>query len=337
MNSQNVKKLALTVNTVILCMVFGLMGFFVMCGADLLIYFSIPTALVYIIGYFLIFKDKLFYYVRMVFTWLTLYMGVTTVCLGSDYGFHLYCFSVIPVVYTTKYMSYKIRSKPIKALYSSLGIAVFYLICTGYVSRFGPVYEPDRKFASVFWLFNAVTVLGFLIYYINYLINSIIRSEDMLTDLAHKDRLTGLYNRHYMVERLGSLPEGSSAGYLAMADIDDFKRINDVYGHNAGDLVLKTVSGKLKEVCGGCVAARWGGEEFLLLLPAGEQDAASLLDGVRREIGDTAVRYEENDIKVTITVGLSPRQEGQSVDKWIQDVDNKLYEGKNSGKNKVVC
>lgn len=336
MDNRNIKKLALTVNSVILAMVFGLMAFFGICGATFLTYFSIPTALVYIIGYFLILKDKLLGYVRMVFIWLTLYMGITTICLGSEYGFHLYCFSMIPVAYTTKYMSYKLRSKGIKALYLCLGIAAFYLACTGYVSCFGPVYEIDRKYSTVFWLFNAMAVLGFLIYYINYLINSIIKSEDMLKEIAHTDRLTGLYNRHYMIELLDSLPCNEAAGYLAMADIDNFKMINDVYGHNAGDKVLKAVSGKLRNVCSGSVCARWGGEEFLILLPADGQEPTALMERVRQNVAGETVRYEEHDITVTITVGLSSRENGQKVDEWIHNVDKKLYDGKNSGKNKVV-
>lgn len=336
MNEQSVKKLTIVVNSVILALVVGLMAFFKMCGAVFLIYFSIPTIIVYIIGYFLIFKDKLYGYVCMVFTWLTLYMCVTTICLGNEYGFHLYCFSVIPIVYATNYIAHAINLKPIRSLYLCLGIAVSYLLCTGYVSYFGAIYDIEHKYVSVFWTVNALSVLGFLIYYINYLMNTIIRSEKMLKDAAHKDRLTGLYNRHYMVEYLNSLPCNESAGYLAIADIDDFKKINDVYGHNAGDMILKTVSDKLRDICSGCVTARWGGEEFLISLPIEEQDIPALIDRVREEISSKAVRYEDNDINVTITVGLSARQGGQSIDKWIQNADEKLYIGKNSGKNKIV-
>lgn len=336
MDIQSVKKLTMTVNSVLLFMVLALMTFFKMCGAVFLTYFSIPTIIVYVIGYFLIFKDKLYGYVCMVFSWITLYMCVTTLCLGNEYGFHLYCFSVIPIVFATKYIGHVINSKQIKALHICLGIAVFYLACTGYVSNFGAVYDISHKYASVFWIVNALSVLGFLIYYINYLMNSIIKSENMLKDVAHKDRLTGLYNRHYMVEYLDSLPCNETAGSLAMADIDDFKNINDVYGHSAGDLVLKTVSDKLRDICSGSVVARWGGEEFLILIPQGEQDIAALIDRARQDISSKAVRYEEHDITVTITVGSSQRQAGQSIDEWIKNVDEKLYVGKNSGKNKVV-
>ena len=336
MNEESVTKLVLAVNSVILGIVLGLMVFFRMCGAAFLTYFSIPTIVVYIIGYILIYKNKLYEYVCMVFFWITLYMCVTTICLGAEYGFHLYCFSMIPIAYTAKYIGYMLNTKQIKALPSCFVIAALYLLSTGYVSVFGSVYDIEHKYVLIFWSINALSVIGFLIYYINYLINSIIKSGNMLREIAAKDSLTGLYNRHYMTKHLDSLPCDETAGYLAMADIDDFKMINDIYGHNAGDLVLKSVSDKLRNICVGCVTARWGGEEFLILIPAGEQDIVGLIDRASRDISSKAVRYEGHDINVTITVGLSQRQKGQSIDEWIQNADEKLYVGKNSGKNKVV-
>ena len=99
MELKSIKKLSLTVNTVILIMVFGLMFFFHLCNVTFLVYFSIPTSMIYVIGYCLIHKNKLNIYVWLVFFWLTFYMGVTTICLGYDYGFHLYCFSMIPSVH----------------------------------------------------------------------------------------------------------------------------------------------------------------------------------------------------------------------------------------------
>lgn len=336
MEIKNIRKIANIINTVILMMVFGLMGFFKLCDVDLLVYFSIPTALVYVIGYILINKGMLTAYVRLVYFWLTFYMGVTTVCLGYGYGFHLYCFSMIPIAFATEYMAYKLDTKATNAVYVSIVIAVFYMICTGYVALNGPVFEREQKYAAFFWLFNAVTVFFFLIFYSSFLISMVITSEEKLKDIAHKDKLTKLYNRHYMIDFLEGLPEGPDAGYLAMADIDNFKKINDVYGHNAGDLVLKTVAEKLNGFCGGSVTARWGGEEFLIYLPADGHDVLAVLDKVREEISRNVVHFEDKDICVTVTIGLYRRRDGQTIDEWVQQVDKNLYIGKNNGKNKVV-
>ena len=335
MEERRIRKIAFGINTVILAMVFGLMAFFKLCDVGFLVYFSIPTSFIYIVGYFLIAKHKMLMYVRMVFSWLTLYMCVTTVCLGYAYGFHLYCFSMIPISFITEYMAYKMHTNSIKAMYFSVGVTVLYLLSTGYVAYFGAVYQRDQKYAAVFWLFNAVTVLGFLTFYTNYLVRTIINSEEKLRQIALYDRLTGLYNRHYMTGFLGKTEEESRA-HLAMADIDDFKKINDIYGHNAGDHVLKTVSEKMKSCCGGCTVSRWGGEEFLIFIPASETDPEGLIEGLRSSIASENVCYDGSEIAVTITAGIASRQQGQSIDKWIQSADSRLYEGKHSGKNRVV-
>ena len=101
MDTKKAQKITYIVNTVILILVFGLMGFFYMCHATFLVYFSIPTAFVYIIGFYLIYSEKLDFYVRIVYLWLTLYMCTTTLCLGYNFGFHLYCMSMIPVIFVT--------------------------------------------------------------------------------------------------------------------------------------------------------------------------------------------------------------------------------------------
>ena len=139
------QKLTFVVNTVILMLVIGLACFFYMVDAPFLVYFSIPTACVYLIGYYLIAKTLLHVYVWMVYLWLTSYMCITTVCLGYAYGFHLYCFSMIPVMFASEYLAYKLERRSLSALYVSACVAFFYLLSTGYVALFGPIYQRDQK------------------------------------------------------------------------------------------------------------------------------------------------------------------------------------------------
>ena len=335
MNLFKAQKMTFVVNTVILLLVIGLACFFYMVDAPFLIYFSIPTALVYLIGYYLIAKEWLHVYVWMVYLWLTIYMCVTTICLGYAYGFHLYCFSMIPVMYVTEYIAYKLERRSLRALYVSMGISLIYLFSTGYVALFGPIYERDQKLASFFWIFNALIVFGFLIFYTNYLIKMIISSEEKLREMAQVDPLTKLYNRRYMKRRLDGAKDRRTKGFLAMADIDDFKQINDHYGHAAGDEVLMYISNAMKEVCEDCDIARWGGEEFLIYSDKAE-NGAELMEALRKKIAAKPVSWEQKQIPVTITVGVSLRKEAQNVEAWIQDADEKLYHGKNNGKNVVI-
>lgn len=337
MELKSIKKLSLTVNTVILIMVFGLMFFFHLCNVTFLVYFSIPTSMIYVIGYCLIHKNKLNIYVWLVFFWLTFYMGVTTICLGYDYGFHLYCFSMIPTMFVAEYMSYKLKKRSLWAFNVSILIAFFYLLCTGYVASFGPVYEVNSKTASTFfWIFNAMTVFGFLIFYSKYLIYSIIKSEEKLSEIAHSDRLTQLYNRHYMLQQLEAVCEMDKDCFLAMADIDFFKKINDTYGHNAGDEVLKNVSSIIKSECSECIIARWGGEEFLIFSASELSNGKEMLENLRKKIEETIIEFDNHSIHTTVTIGMAIKKSGQTVELWIQEADNKLYTGKNNGRNRVI-
>lgn len=336
MDLGSLKKVARCVNTVILFLVFGLWGFFAVIDVPILIYFSIPTTFVYVIGFVLIEKDMLNFYVRMVYFWITLYMSLTTLCLGYEYGFHLYCFSMIPIIFATEYMSYKLNNKSVRGSAMSALIAVFYLVCTGYVLYNGPLYHRSIKLASVFWFLNAVIVFSFLIFYSSYLIKEIILSEEKLKEIAHVDRLTGCYNRHYMTEKLNTFISSASEGCLAMADIDNFKSINDTYGHNAGDEVLKKISEKMREICIGCEISRWGGEEFLILSDGEFDRSVELFSTLCQKISESPVCFDDIEIYVTITVGLARFYKDIGLDRWIKQADDNLYEGKRTGKNKVV-
>lgn len=336
MDLRSLKKVARCVNSVILLLVFGLLGFFIIIDVPFLIYFSIPTALVYLIGFVLIEKNMLDVYVRIVYFWITLYMSITTLCLGYEYGFHLYCFSMIPIIFVTEYMSYKLNNNRIYGAVSSALIAVLYLVCTGYVLYNGPLYQRSSKMASVFWFFNAVIVFSFLIFYSSYLIKEIILSEEKLKEIAHVDRLTGSYNRHYMIEKLDEFCSSACVGCLAMADIDNFKKINDTYGHSAGDKVLKKISDDMREICVGCEISRWGGEEFLILSDGEFDRSVELFSTLCQKISESPVCFDDIEIYVTITVGLARFYKDIGIDRWIKQADDNLYEGKRTGKNKVV-
>ena len=328
-----IRKLTFIINAVILALVFALAGLFFLVGAAFLIWFSIPTALIYILGFVLIAKNKLDVYVRMVYGWLTLYMSITTVFLGYGFGFHLYSLSMIPIIFYTEYLAYKLNTASMNTrLYSALVIAA-YLISTGYAAYVGPIYQTDTRIAGTFWIFNSLTVLAFVTVYSRFMIKMIIASSKMLTDRANKDRLTGLYNRHYMMERLKEAYEDDKQYGIAMIDIDGFKSVNDRYGHAAGDAVLAKVAEKIELVCKDCVVSRWGGEEFLVLT----EGDAELFEKLRQVVESSPIDLmHPQTVKVTITTGFELKNKDVTLDDWIAAADEKLYQGKNSGKNKVV-
>ncbi|MBR1554761.1 MAG: GGDEF domain-containing protein [Oscillospiraceae bacterium] len=157
------------------------------------------------------------------------------------------------------------------------------------------------------------------------------------------DTLTHLLNRRSMDDYLQkAYQEASQEGTsfcLLMMDIDDFKKVNDTYGHDCGDEVLRYVANTIStSVRKDDSVFRWGGEEILVLMHSGEVQASLSAEKIRREIEQDAVSYRgENNISVTVTIGLSAYRNGMTIQQMMDEADQKLYYGKKHGKNQVVC
>ena len=156
---------------------------------------------------------------------------------------------------------------------------------------------------------------------------------------ANTDELTGLYNRRYFNNflKLAILTLGDTGKlHIAMFDIDDFKYVNDKYGHPFGDTVLKQFASILNEtVSSGVTACRYGGEEFLLLIPkTNKEDALNLVNDVLKK---TRERIKLDETKfITVSAGFMTCSEEMTYDLLLQEVDKKLYTAKKTGKNRVV-
>lgn len=151
--------------------------------------------------------------------------------------------------------------------------------------------------------------------------------------LVYIDFLTSLPNRRFAEEQVRALSGGAYS--VVMFDVDHFKRVNDTYGHHVGDHVLRELSlvaGRF--VQGGALLARWGGEEFVVLLPgAHEEDAARLMERVRAAF--EAHTFEEVGC-VTASFGVAERRPGEDFHAALQRADAALYEAKRGGRNQVV-
>jgi diguanylate cyclase (GGDEF)-like protein len=175
------------------------------------------------------------------------------------------------------------------------------------------------------------------------------RAEDGLRDKAHTDMLTGLFNRGYMDERVheeysrkrrerGKGVTIYTTGII-MADLDHFKRINDEYGHPAGDEVLRFVSDKLRGATRVYdILSRYGGEEFLVALPNTDlQGTLVVAERIRSEIERTPIVVDGHTIHVTVSVGASCSANDEDDEKAATArADKALYEAKNGGRNRVA-
>lgn len=171
---------------------------------------------------------------------------------------------------------------------------------------------------------------------------SSVQMQRSIRNFVETDPLTGLYNRRYVqnaVKKIGERQSETGQPFsVAITDIDFFKKVNDTYGHNAGDEVLKAVASILKTTMqGNGFAARWGGEEFVLVFDkCGMVRGAEILRQILKLIREMTVETEGYTIKITMTLGIVDGH-GTNVEAMVEAADEKLYYGKTHGRNQVVC
>ncbi|MFN3947259.1 MAG: diguanylate cyclase domain-containing protein [Aquificaceae bacterium] len=164
-----------------------------------------------------------------------------------------------------------------------------------------------------------------------------VEREKLYKELATTDPLTGIYNRYALYQSLENILQSAErykeAFSVLMLDIDNFKKINDTYGHLVGDSVLKAVAEAIKKVIRRSdIFGRLGGEEFLLILPK-TRDPYTVGEKIRRVV--EALRFEK-ELSITISVGGTVYKDGDTVDSIIRRADEALYEAKRLGKNRVI-
>jgi len=167
------------------------------------------------------------------------------------------------------------------------------------------------------------------------------RKHRELLIVSETDPLTGLLNRRSMLSRMNRLVsefENQGHGFvIAMFDIDDFKKVNDTYGHVFGDVVLREIAARTVSILRvEDLLFRWGGEEFLLVIENSDLTRGrGVAEKIRRVVVDTPISDGMSSVAVTVTIGVS-QYEGGPVDAVIIHADEALYEGKRRGKNRVV-
>tara|TARA_R100000306_G_scaffold37342_1_gene37501 strand:- start:1905 stop:3257 length:1353 start_codon:yes stop_codon:yes gene_type:complete len=167
---------------------------------------------------------------------------------------------------------------------------------------------------------------------------------DESLEMSVRDALTGLFNRRYTVSRLRQALDGLNASHEPLAvgliDIDHFKRINDTWGHNAGDQVLQEICTRLGEQLRAIdVAGRYGGEEFLVVFSnTTAKDASDAMERARLAVCATPVTLRETGdvVDVTMSAGIAEAFMDDTVEALIERADTALYEAKRSGRNRVI-
>lgn len=185
---------------------------------------------------------------------------------------------------------------------------------------------------------NIIFVLGILSVIVVILGLNGIRQNRLLKSLSQTDTLSGLYNRRYINQKLEEEIEKykryKTPFSVLLIDIDFFKKINDSYGHDKGDFVIKEISSlMLKYTRTSDITARWGGEEFLILSPNNTLEGAlKFANNLKNIIENYDFKIKE---KVTVSIGVSSFEENLTQESLLKYADNGLYKAKQNGRNRV--
>ena len=223
---------------------------------------------------------------------------------------------------------------------------------TGYVTKsilVLPVADVNGEFIGAFQLINKEGDSGFdeedaRKLSLAALICGIALESETFLEESHHDRLTNLKNRMAFYNDFAKkynkylVPDPKSPLSMFICDIDKFKRVNDTYGHNAGDDVLVFASHLIEELGGPKNSAyRWGGEEFILLMPDCDLNAAvAKAEEIRKKLEASTIEADGNLINVTMSFGCHTFEYGKTIEENVSAADTHLYTAKETGRNKVV-
>lgn len=220
-----------------------------------------------------------------------------------------------------------------------------FIICKILSWRLVAPYDIGEDAEVCIYIFNSVITFSMLLFFSMMFLREMKCSHDSLEQenaelekISGMDALTGLYNRRSMDRFLKKADVSGRVYTMIMCDIDDFKKVNDTYGHEAGDVVLKNVSQVIVSVLRETdYVCRWGGEEILILASGTPLSIAkNVADRIRRTVERTDNVCSDTVIHCTLTIGAAESSEATSISDVINLADERLYRGKNSGKNVVV-
>lgn len=234
----------------------------------------------------------------------------------------------------------------VKVIYA-MCLFAFRVILYYYSEISVPIIETTDRYLSYIQISNslfafiAISVIGYIYSRDSQALEGkLVEYNIQLVNQANTDPLTGLNNRRKTMEYLEALLVDSSINNICVSicDIDFFKNVNDSYGHDIGDKVLKSIAQTMVSCLGNeCFISRWGGEEFLIVFPHINGDHAYvLLEELRSEIAKLTFEVKDRSFKITMTYGLSEYDYRSDVLSFIKEADNKLYYGKENGRDQVV-
>ena len=276
----------------------------------------------------------------------TAYSVVSTYFVGLRCGTYCFLFSIIPIIIYFGCSLFKGKQRWGVILMLALNFATFAVLYFSFYYH-EPIYILPSGYALILVIFSAFAMVFATVFYNalyiytseNTVTNLELKNQQLSAD-AHEDALTSLLNRRGFLPLIKCLMENGKNKHfcIAFGDLDDFKRVNDSYGHEAGDEVLKHATMMIKNELPGCDICRWGGEEFVILLRNCDlAGARGKVERLRKTIESNPTSFFGKQIFVTMTIGLEEYNPiYKEPEEFIKKADERMYYGKQHGKNIVV-
>ncbi len=344
---------------------------FAILGMYMMVCINIVSILIYVSGAIATRKGvskHAFAWIMAFFAEVLLHAVICTVIQGVEVSFFLYPVMGMPV-YGYLLFGYCDRPTLIRAsLFMAVTTFVTGILTLVFVDHVGSVYQLTGMhellrmelivLRAINVTFATLMLMVFtLAFYMELtkLLKALNESNKRLDYIATHDALTGLSNRRSLWTFFDVLEKSGDHYCIILGDLDDFKKINDTYGHECGDRVLKAVSDIILEKTGDEeMACRWGGEEMLVVMRGSREDCLRRVGEIKDMISSLGITQDERHVKVSMTFGFVCRDEvvdnGEEVsastelppahlglDNLISEVDKRLYVGKRSGKNVIIA
>lgn len=312
-----------TVAFLVMCLSVHLFNavFFGTIGLKSLAILNAVSSVLYI-AFLTLFKKNETLRISFAYFEIIIFSALSELTSGGHFGYLNFVIGMVAVIFFLLPSSNK--KKTVYQLIGAVcGIVISQISLLNF-SIYPEVMDIVMEYESFVSVLNLVITLSTLFYLSNLYLIEVRTAREKLDYNSNHDLLTGLYNRRFfegIMKR--SKDEKEHCFSVAMLDVDDFKKINDTYGHETGDRVLAVVS-KCIESClpQNAVAVRWGGEEFVLYLPKVDCSLAlEVLNDFRRKLAEQAIFHRESRITITVTIGLSTGDNIADYENYLREAD----------------
>ena len=311
-----------------------------------LVRFNVASVIIYVIGLISCKFGRVMPVYISIIVEVTVYTIFSTYYIGLKCGTYCFLFSIVPIIIYFGCFLFKGARRWSIVLMLAINFAVFVVLYVIFTKR-EPIYEltPDTRlllviFSSFVMIFSTIFYNTIYIYANEREIVNLEEKNKQLSVDAHEDVLTTLLNRRGFLPLIEPMIKVTSSEEFCVAfiDIDDFKVINDSYGHEAGDEVLRHITTLMRKEMHDCDICRWGGEEIVILMKGYDMETAKeRLEALRKSIETIPTAFFNKQIFVTITIGLEKySKKYKTPEEIIKAADKRMYYGKQHGKNMLI-